>query len=124
MYVLDGGYLLHTLQWPTDAKYQQICQTYVDYVTVNYGENCIFIFDGYDDTMSTKVSEQQRRAAQNTLANIIFEWSMKFAVNWKPFLQNWRNKSRLIINIHNRGLASEWFFSIPAHWRMRINSYM
>ena len=54
-YVVNGGLLFHTVQWPSDAKHQQVCQLYIDYSTHHYGYKCVF--DGYDHA-STKASEQ------------------------------------------------------------------
>ena len=95
IFVLDGGYLLHTIQWPQDATYQQVCNAYVKYVTDHYPNDCIIVFDGYRG-LSTKSSEQQRRATQQTSADILFERNMKVTCNANAFLHNKNNKARLI----------------------------
>ena len=94
-YVVDGGHLLHTVVWPKDATYQQVCQAYIDYVIRHYGHKSVICFDGYDK-LSTKDSEQQRRAKQMKSAVIAFERSMKVTTAQRVFLQNRKNKSRLI----------------------------
>ena len=95
IFVLDGGQLLHTVQWPQDATCQQVCNAYVKYVTDHYPKDCIIVFDGYSD-LSTKASEQKRRAMQQTSADILFERNMKVTCNPIAFLHNKNIKDRLI----------------------------
>ena len=54
-YVLDGGALLHRISWTVGATYDQICEQYSAYVIRKYGR-AIVVFDGYNDTPSTKDS--------------------------------------------------------------------
>ena len=61
LYVLDGGHLLHSVVWPTDATYKDVCQAYVKHILKHYGPNTTVVFDGYHSA-STKAAEQQRRA--------------------------------------------------------------
>ena len=74
--MLDGVYMLQSVTWPTaDCSYEDVCDVYVSRVVSKFGgpTNCSVIFDGYDDpTHSTKLIEQERRAAKNTAATIIF----------------------------------------------------
>ena len=95
-YVLDGGHLLQSVPWPEEATYDQVCDQYVTYVLEHYGMQTIIVFDGYGNVTSTKVAEQQRRAQQNTSADIIFELEMKVTTRKKTFLGNATNKDRLI----------------------------
>ena len=65
-YVVDGGYLLHTVVWPQDGTYKDVCHSYIQYVTSHFGTSATVIFDGYGDHTSTKRAEQSRRTKKNT----------------------------------------------------------
>ena len=54
------------------------------------------MFDGYEGPPSTENAERQRRAKQPTSPDILFEYNMKTTTSQKSFLQNQKNKSRLI----------------------------
>lgn len=45
--VVDGGYLLHRILWPSNQTFGYICDTYVLYVKEHYGEKSNIVFDGY-----------------------------------------------------------------------------
>uniref|UniRef100_A0A6P7G9N6 Uncharacterized protein LOC114339480 n=1 Tax=Diabrotica virgifera virgifera TaxID=50390 RepID=A0A6P7G9N6_DIAVI len=54
-YVLDGGYLIHAVNWPPrPATYEEVCNSYASYVERNYGISCVTVFDGYRGDISTK----------------------------------------------------------------------
>ena len=61
-YVLDGGSLLHKMNWSKGVTYDDICDGYVRYVLKHFGEGTIIVFDGYDDTPSTKDTTHIRRS--------------------------------------------------------------
>lgn len=46
-FVLDGGHLLQSLAWPTDATYDQVCDLYVSYVLNQYEPEAVVVFDDY-----------------------------------------------------------------------------
>ncbi|KAK3927182.1 Protein asteroid-like protein 1 [Frankliniella fusca] len=65
--VLDGGHLLHTVAWPRhgggkEPTYGDVCLRYVQHVE-KY-TNPTVVFDGYEESWSTKWETQQRRAAR------------------------------------------------------------
>ena len=93
---MDGGHLLHVVVWPTDATYQDVCEAYVTYALRHYNNDSIVVFDGYEGLPSTKNAERQRRAKQPTSPDILFKYNMKTTTSQKSFLQNQKNKSRLI----------------------------
>ena len=95
VFVIDGGHLLQTVYWPEDATYDQVCESYVNYVLQHYGQGSVVVFDGYA-TQRTKAAERQRRAVQYTSADILFERTMKTTTSQRSFLHNSKNKSRLI----------------------------
>lgn len=96
-FIIDGGHLLHSVTWPCDATYREVCDTYVTHVLIHYGRGSALIFDGYDFTLSTKALEQHRRAVQNASAEIIFEVDMVLTTSQTSFLANSKNKQRLTI---------------------------
>ena len=69
-YIVNGGYLLHVVIWPPNPTYGQICDSYVSYVVRHFGIETIVVFDEYDSAMSTKVSEQKRRATKSSSRDI------------------------------------------------------
>ncbi|KAL8606327.1 hypothetical protein ACOMHN_050807 [Nucella lapillus] len=98
-YIIDGGHLLHSVKWPAGSTYDQVCDEYVAHVLNSYGKVSTVIFDGYNDIMSTKVAEQQRRAIKNVSPDILFELDMSVTTHQNLFLANHRNKARLITKL-------------------------
>ncbi|KYM98809.1 hypothetical protein ALC62_10473 [Cyphomyrmex costatus] len=96
-FIIDGGFLLHRVVWNINTTYKTICMTYVNYVKKYYGNNCIVVFDGYDNTSNnTKASEQYRRSSKKSCPDIVFEEHMVATIAQESFLRNNSNKSRLI----------------------------
>ena len=57
-YVLDGGALLHRVQWPKGTPtYRDVFSVYCSYVKRKYDAATI-VFDGYDE-VSTKCTTQK-----------------------------------------------------------------
>ena len=97
IFVIDGGYLLHQLDWQNDCTYADIIASYTDYVFRRYGTFSFVCFDGYEEqTMSTKWAEQTRRAGKNTASDVIFDLDMKVTHSRDSFLANKKNTTRLI----------------------------
>ena len=44
LYVVDGGHLLLSAVWPTDATYKDACQVYVSHILKYYGPNTTIFF--------------------------------------------------------------------------------
>lgn len=96
-FVIDGGFLLHRVVWSINTTYRNICTMYINYVKQQYGNNCIIVFDGYDNTIcSTKKMEQVRRDAKHSCPEILFEEHMVATIAQDTFLRNNGNKARLI----------------------------
>ena len=58
------------------ATYREVCTEYVNYLSINFGQKCIVVFDGYDNVAhSTKSHEQMIRTAKITFP--------KFGLSWK-----------------------------------------
>ena len=102
MYIVDGGYLLHVVIWPPKPTYGKICDSYVSYVVRHFSTETIVVFDGYDSAMSTKVSEQKRRATKSSSRDIMIDESMKAVTSQSAFLNNNTNKSKLITLLVNK----------------------
>ena len=62
-YVLEGGSLIHRLQWRRGSTYGAIADAYTAYSLRNYGKATI-VFDGYQDLPSTKDCTHARRRAR------------------------------------------------------------
>ena len=58
VFIIDGGYLLRKDRWPVNIIYREICMEYVKYVVHHFGENCIFVFDGYDNLANNTKSHE------------------------------------------------------------------
>ena len=63
-HVLDGGALLHRVTWSKGMKFKDITSEYSKYIIRNYGLACI-VFDGYNNALSLKSTEHQRRMMKN-----------------------------------------------------------
>ena len=46
-YVVDGGLLLHRVQWPKQMTYQDLINSYRTYVSRHFPGNVTVVFDGY-----------------------------------------------------------------------------
>src|SRR6218665_3188052 len=60
MFGIDGRYLLHAVIWPPDATYDKICNSYVSYVRHHFGLNTVVVFDGYENSNSTKQANKSQ----------------------------------------------------------------
>ena len=45
-YILDGGSLLHSIQWKTGSTFSSLLQAYTGYVLRKHGK-AVVVFDGY-----------------------------------------------------------------------------
>ena len=94
-YVLDGGALLHRVHWRKRMKFSEIAEAHVSYVRNNYGQTHI-VFDGYEDTMSTKSNEHSRRSSNGMSQNVVVREDNEVPYTRECFLSNAHNKSQLI----------------------------
>ena len=94
-HVLDGGALLHRIQWPQAfPTYREICTLYCDYVSRYFG-SAIVVFDGYRSP-STKHMTHQRRTGGKSGVEVSFNEDMKLTTTKDIFLANVTNKQNLI----------------------------
>ncbi|CAG2250735.1 unnamed protein product [Mytilus edulis] len=71
-YVLDGGSLLHRIQWPRGVTFGRIADLYVDHVCRKYN-TAIVVFDGYENGPSTKDPTHQRRTKGIVGTKVLFK---------------------------------------------------
>ena len=95
-YVLDGGSLLQRLPWQKEVTFDDLCQSYVDYVRRKYGTPTI-VFDGYDTGPSTKDMTHLRRTRCAVSAKVNFSGGMPLKSTKEHFLSNNVNKQKFII---------------------------
>lgn len=94
--IIDGGYLLHVMVWPRPATFGVVMESYRQYVLKHYSASATVLFDGYDETASTKGAEQKRRASRKYSNNIAFDSNTFVSISQADFLSNSHNKTRLI----------------------------
>ena len=88
--IVDGGSLLHQVDWPSGITYAELISHYVSFVRNRYGD-CQVIFDGYG-TPSVKDHEHMRRASQIKSKEIQFTDDMRVTTKRENFLSNNRKK--------------------------------
>lgn len=101
-FVIDGGALLHRVHWSKDMEFKVIGDEYVKYVRRNYG-SAFIVFDGYEETLSVKSTEHERRSLKNRIAcDVVVKEENQMPYHKERFLSNPRNKSRLISYVSTR----------------------
>lgn len=97
-YIIDGGFLMHRVVWQKHDTFNIIINKYINYLSNNFGQNTVVIFDGYSDTSKNiKAMEQLRRtAAVSTSCEVHFNESMEVPISQDKFLSNRFNKRKLI----------------------------
>lgn len=94
--VIDGGALLHKVLWPS-TTYEAVINEYINYVKRTYRSysSVVIVFDGYEDEMSIKTQEHDRRSGK-TSATVTISKEAKVTSNRELFLSNPSNKDQLI----------------------------
>ena len=91
-YVLDGGSLLHRINWKKGALYSEIADSYVNFVKSNYGE-ALIVFDGYLSGPSTKDNTHLRCNSKGVSKLTNFTPDMKLQCDKASFMGNIYNKT-------------------------------
>ena len=91
-YVLDGGSLLHRLQWNKGKTYGEIAHSYAEF-TININGKATIVFDGYEGGPSIKDNTHQRRG-KNTNPVINFTPETEFTSEKDVFLPRDYNKQK------------------------------
>ncbi|KAK7093119.1 hypothetical protein V1264_008767 [Littorina saxatilis] len=101
-YVIDGGLLLHLLPWCRGSTYNQLTQSYADFLIRHFGKGTL-VFDGYSCGPTTKDAAHLRRTSRaNTACAITFEGDMVLCEPKERFLTNPNNKQRFINLLSSR----------------------
>ena len=94
--VIDGGWLLHNVKWAPNLTWQEIIESYLQFV-ISMGSQYTrinVVFDGYGS--STKDHDHQRRR-KNACCNLQIRPDVKVLVPREKFLDNESNKAQLIV---------------------------
>ena len=92
--VIDGGALLHQVDWPSGITFLELLLHYATFVKAKY-VSCHVVFDGYEES-SVKDHEHIRRSTKIKCKEILFMNEMKVTTKREDFLSNVKNKSLLI----------------------------
>ncbi len=93
-YVLDGGALLHRINWYKNEPFLNIYDRYYKYVSTKYGDATI-VFDGYTGA-STKDMAHMKRSKVIGKQVMDFTPSMKITTTKEEFLSCTPNKVRFL----------------------------
>ena len=94
-HVIDGGMLLQWIPWQSGHTYDQICETYVNFVKSRFS-NLIVVFDGYGNGPSTKDNTHVRCTTGSKGTEVRFTGSSTFRGKKSTFLANFKNKQMFI----------------------------
>ncbi|CAC5413385.1 unnamed protein product [Mytilus coruscus] len=100
-YILDGGSLLHCIQWLIGVTFGRIADLYVDHVCRKY-HTAIVVFDGYGNGPSTKDPTHQRRTKGIVGTKVLFKEDTPFKSKKEQFLGNVENKQNFITLLAER----------------------
>ncbi|XP_045475385.1 uncharacterized protein LOC123686399 isoform X2 [Harmonia axyridis] len=111
IFVIDGGWLLHSYVWPHGKKYSDICNLYYSYLIKHFGSNVTVIFDGYSkETIGIKSYERYRRKEKCVAADVEISEDNLVTLTQKKFLSNIANKKQFVNllsnNLQNRGIST------------------
>ena len=95
-YFVDGGYLLHRVEWDKASTYKEIIHLYPIYVNAHYGK-CTKVLDGCVPVSSAIHHEHTRWVMKSTIApDMSVELENAFtAVSQKTFFSNSQNKQKI-----------------------------
>lgn len=92
-HIIDGGSLLHRVQWDDGKSFGEIVRSYVSYVHNNYKEP-IVVFDGYEP--STKDHARKIRQKGVADASAVITEDNIFTTKKGQFLKNSENKANFV----------------------------
>ena len=95
--VVDGGYMLHKVRWTASTDMCDILPLYLHFLS-KLGSGVSVIFDRYDEHLSAKTHEHDRRAHKCTkvVAKHKLDFFTKQIGMQEPFLENVTNKRNLV----------------------------
>ena len=96
-YVLDGGSLLHKVQWSLGQSFQEICNNYISYIRKRYGQHATVVFDGGYMAHSTKDTAHIRRAKGRIGKTVELRLSNPLTMKKSDFLLSNSNKQDFLL---------------------------
>lgn len=97
IFVIDGGWLLHSVVWPHGKKYSDICNIYYSYIIKHFGSKVTVIFDGYSrEIIGIKSYERYRRKEKFVAADVDISEDNLVTSTQKKFLSNIANKKKFV----------------------------
>ena len=93
--VIDGGWLLHKVNWQPVVTYREIAHQYTSFVARHFGSEAIIVFDGYEMGPSIKDHEHCRRATKSS-PDYVFDSKTIAHRNQGAFLSNTHNKAQFV----------------------------
>ncbi|KAG5874961.1 hypothetical protein JTB14_016757 [Gonioctena quinquepunctata] len=82
--VLDGGFLIHRMDWQKEDNFVNGYTAYTNFSRKRYGQKVSVVFDGYsENSTSTKCVERERRLLKRSSREIVFD-SNTLLVEQKP----------------------------------------
>src|SRR6218665_19439 len=97
-YVVDGGFLLHRVNWQQMVTYADTFQRYVQYVISHFGMNVTIVFDGYCNGPNMKDHEHDRWSLR-AAPDIVFDENNPVYNNRTAFLTNESKKKAFLSNL-------------------------
>lgn len=100
-YVLDGGSLLHRLNWKNGDTYGSIAANYATFTVKQYGKATV-VFDGYSDRPTIKDNTHKRRGHNNNNPKVNLTATSIFSGKKEDFLAGDSNKQAIVDLIAER----------------------
>lgn len=88
--------MLHKVVWQPNKTFGEIYDQYDQYLSSHYGRRSYIIFVGYENRLTSKACEQNRRVGSISCADILFDDKMIPSVSQPKFLSNRQNKTKFI----------------------------
>ena len=109
-YVLDGGSLMHKLQWTVGDTFAQICQAYVTYIKKRYGHCPTTVFDGGYDATSKKDAAHVRQAKGRIGKTLRLHLNNQLSMSKSNFFLSKGNNQNFLLKKKNwyRGESWQW----------------
>ena len=100
--IIDGGALLHKIQWEAKGTFKDVINKYINFLKRRYDtyDTVCIVFDGYVDKNSIKTQEHLRRS-KSMSASITVTEHMNVTCGSQNFLRNTSNKEKLIKLLSN-----------------------
>ncbi|CAH2009827.1 unnamed protein product [Acanthoscelides obtectus] len=115
-FVVDGGWLLHSLVWPHSKTYRAIFDMYKNFLVQRFGRSVIIVFDGYEDEhIGVKSYERDRRQERNCGVDVEIEPDNLVPLNQRTFLSNVKNKAQFVYHLGQTLATYEGFSFTVIH---------